>query len=485
MRSRFFVIAALIAGVVGFGCQIVSGLGRLDVDLLADASLDGASFDASSDSEVGSADADVGTTSLTLEIRSVGTAALVSIHVNGNVICEAAACVGTLAISVPIGPTSIVGVPAADNDVHFRAPSPCKGSSCTLSADAAKKAVLQVVGSNYAFVTSAKYTGDLGSLTGADAKCNVAATNAGLPGHYVAWLSDSGAAAKDRLAGARGWSRVDGLPFADALQASSFDLTKGQVFYPIALDENGERIRDGDQVFTGTRADGTILGSYACSNWTSKSATDYALVGSPLGASVSWTNLESLGACSESRHLYCLRDDRAAPVLVSAPSAPFRRAFVSATALSMTAGIDAADALCNGEASSYGETYRAYLATTAASASSRFDLNPRLGGWWRPDGVPVFADPRELIGGLPSAPVTQHIDGTYIDGQPYAHVYAWTGMDDAPDRPSAGLAFSCDDWTATTSLSGQLGHIAMLGTAFTRGRRDSCDHPWPVVCLER
>lgn len=48
------------------------------------------------------------------------------------------------------------------------------------------------------FLTSAYYTGNLGGLAGADEKCQTAATSAGLPGTYKAWLSNSSTSAADR-----------------------------------------------------------------------------------------------------------------------------------------------------------------------------------------------------------------------------------------------------------------------------------------------
>jgi hypothetical protein len=49
------------------------------------------------------------------------------------------------------------------------------------------------------FATSVAYTGDLGGLDGADAKCQGLADAAGLGGTYKAWLSDVTASAAERL----------------------------------------------------------------------------------------------------------------------------------------------------------------------------------------------------------------------------------------------------------------------------------------------
>ncbi|HVJ89992.1 MAG TPA: hypothetical protein VM580_09315 [Labilithrix sp.] len=504
MRYRPATHSTILAGVLvcalGVGvtaCQLVSGI----ADLVVDLPRDGGSETGPGDGAAGAtadAESDAGATAITLEIRRIGNAVLASVTINGSEVCRDDACDGTRSIDVSVGTTTIIATAKGDADAHFRAPSACKGTgnACTFAADmnaaTPKKAVLQVVDSNYVFITSTKYDGNLGGLTGADTKCNDAATSAGLPGKYVAWLSDTGTDARDRLSGARGWRRVDGLPFADALSsAGGTDLTEGKVFYPVVLDENGNSIAKGDHVFTGTRANGKALGGYSCDSWYSESASLLAIVGSPLGGSVSWTNLESLGTCNESRHLYCFRKDRSTTVHVPDPPNPSRRAFLSKTALATSAGLGAADAICNGEAVNLGSTtgFLAYLATTTTAASSRFDPSPSRGGWFRLDKVPVFADPTQLVTAeaFPAAPVTQHADTTYISDQPSVLVLAWTGINTDTNQPATGPGFTCDDWATTTTSSslGQVGHIAKIDSAFVRDRVVPCDQQWPVVCLEQ
>ena len=104
------------------------------------------------------------------------------------------------------------------------------------------------------FVTSQKYPPRFQPLENADAKCNDAATAGGLPGEYRAWLSTAAIYARDRLAGARGWVRRDGSPFADTVD----DLVAGKIFNPPLLDEFGNEVRSGidDFVATGTDATG-------------------------------------------------------------------------------------------------------------------------------------------------------------------------------------------------------------------------------------
>jgi hypothetical protein len=92
----------------------------------------------------------------------------------------------------------IAGCGRVDFELHGVADAP---------ADAAPPA-------NFAFVTSTKQlpTTFGSDLAGADAICNTRATQAGLLGTYVAWLSSTTMPAVNRLGGARGWIRTDGLP---------------------------------------------------------------------------------------------------------------------------------------------------------------------------------------------------------------------------------------------------------------------------------
>ena len=57
----------------------------------------------------------------------------------------------------------------------------------------------------------------LGGLAGADAICAARANAAGLPGTFKAFLGSLNANAWARLAGARGFARVDGKPFGDTV----------------------------------------------------------------------------------------------------------------------------------------------------------------------------------------------------------------------------------------------------------------------------
>jgi len=102
---------------------------------------------------------------------------------------------------------------------------------------------------NLAFVTSTLHPlSSIGGVQNADAICNMRATEANLPGTYVAWLSSATSNARDRIGTtARGWRRMDGRPFADTLAEIAINKTA----YPIIFEENGQRLA-GATIGTGT-----------------------------------------------------------------------------------------------------------------------------------------------------------------------------------------------------------------------------------------
>ncbi|MFB6352042.1 MAG: hypothetical protein ABEN55_00770 [Bradymonadaceae bacterium] len=105
------------------------------------------------------------------------------------------------------------------------------------------------------FVTSVKYTGDLGGLEGADKKCARRASGAGASGSWKAVLSDSNRAARDRLDIGAAIVRWDGDKVADGAS----DLWDGSLANPIAISEQNGTVRD--RVWTGTNGDGSRDGS--------------------------------------------------------------------------------------------------------------------------------------------------------------------------------------------------------------------------------
>jgi hypothetical protein len=86
------------------------------------------------------------------------------------------------------------------------------------------------------FVTSTLYTGNLGGLSGADAKCQERASAAGLSGTFRAYLSDTTGSPSTRFNQQVGpYRRVDGVVVAQSYKA----LTSGALLNLLNLTEKG------------------------------------------------------------------------------------------------------------------------------------------------------------------------------------------------------------------------------------------------------
>ena len=161
------------------------------------------------------------------------------------------------------------------------------------------------------FVTSTTSDGNLGGLAGADMTCNSLAATAGLGGNWVAWLSTSTVDAKDRLPPGSG-------PFVRAVNTGVViandipDLLDDLLENSISEDEFGTN-RDGEDVWTGTRNDGTVginLPAFStCSDWVSNVPGDFALVGNAEDTLGEWTHRGGQGCEDPTLRTYCFDFD--------------------------------------------------------------------------------------------------------------------------------------------------------------------------------
>jgi hypothetical protein len=333
---------------------------------------------------------------------------------------------------------------------------------------------------NYMFVTSETFVPRFASLEVADQKCNDAASAAGLPGHYRAWLSTNDVSARDRIASARGWIRPDGTPFADRMA----DLVRGWIISPPSIDEHGHELPWGtDQpVATGTGEDGLMYGD-ACADWTAGDEHT-TMAGSPWGTARFWTtDYGDQRPCSLPMHLYCFGIDHVAPV-APLPVAG-KKAFLTDGEFVNRVGVEGADSLCALEAFMAGltGTFRALLGTTTASAASRFPGGvPRQ--WVRMDGVPLTAPDQNLLAGARLlVPLNVTSRGSYLN------TYVLTGITSIAE-PAASTDETCLDWTAALSTDHVSG-INGLSSFTPRWLRaydlpGSCDRGLShVYCLEQ
>jgi hypothetical protein len=160
------------------------------------------------------------------------------------------------------------------------------------------------------FVTSATFTGDLGTRDGGDSKCQATAIDAGLSGSYRVWLSETGGGVLEQLVGDAGPLRlVNGVLVA----SDTSDLARAGPRTGIVLDERGRKLggggcEDGGLVaWTGTAADGAAPESFGqdCSHWRS-SGNQPGLVGLVGGAGATWT-AACTRSCNQQAALYCIQ----------------------------------------------------------------------------------------------------------------------------------------------------------------------------------
>ena len=162
-------------------------------------------------------------------------------------------------------------------------------------------------------------------------------------------------------------------------------------------------------------------------------------------------NISSTG-CVAGLHLNCFGVDRAATVTIVPPSS--KRLAFTTNGWTPGGGLVSADAFCQSEAQSASlpGTYLALLATTSASAASRFNVaGPR---WVRVDGVPLAASAMAMFGPalwdmVPNFNARQT--------QVFGNDGTWGG---APSTNVVGTSGStCNNWNSTVGggVGGRIG----------------------------
>jgi len=156
------------------------------------------------------------------------------------------------------------------------------------------------------FVTSSGFFGNLGGTAGGDTDCNNAASAAGLPGTYKAWLST--AAAGDNPASSFTQSTIPYVLVDNTQVAANWTaLVSGTLDHAIDEDEHGTMTTQ-SSVWTGTNANGTAP-TYPqqvldCFGWSDQ--TDLAYVGSPTATNSTWSIQEGI-VCNNFEPLYCFQ----------------------------------------------------------------------------------------------------------------------------------------------------------------------------------
>jgi len=163
------------------------------------------------------------------------------------------------------------------------------------------------------FVTHESFDGNLGGVAGADAKCQLAADGASLPGTYMAWIatshSDEPAARfspptagpivlPDRTIVARDW---DHLTLATAVS----------LVRPIGVTELGSSAGDSTYVWTNVDATGTAVITDdvdgTCNGFASSADSQSAVFGSLEVTNQNWSDSGFTAPCNFPLHLYCFQ----------------------------------------------------------------------------------------------------------------------------------------------------------------------------------
>lgn len=343
---------------------------------------------------------------------------------------------------------------------------PCGGNfDCELQIDADLTITAEFTPTpNRVFVTSTTTTGDFGGIAGADAICATRASEAGLTGTFIAYVSDAATTAADRVAGSRGWVRIDGAPFADTPAAFS----TGAVMFPPRLDELGNDLGDA-LVYTGTSFGGATANR--CLEWTSRLGTEN---GTTNEVKFGYDSLGSTNrACSSDQRLLCTEVGRI--VEVSTRPDTGRLAFMSTTGWSPGGGRSSADAHCAAEATAAGFTgnFLAALATTTESIASRFSAGSVHR---RVDGVRLLRTPGTFATEWLDVPPELDAFGDVVSND------FWTGAARFDAIPIA--AENCNDWTDTSATADSIMHWTTNTQLSDPAKTEACDTVFPLLCVE-
>lgn len=183
------------------------------------------------------------------------------------------------------------------------------------------------------FVTSTRYNGNLGGLSGADVKCQDRANAANLGGTWKAWLSDSTTSASSRLVhSSNPYKLLDGRVVAN----NWADLTGGTIQNPIEITELGTKLKPPASCswcafgfpWTNTYTTGNIIYNTkdykTCNDFTSSADTGDTTSWRQGNAfdTTFWSRYQVSQSCIAASELYCFEQTSAAtPTPTPSPTA--------------------------------------------------------------------------------------------------------------------------------------------------------------------
>lgn len=179
--------------------------------------------------------------------------------------------------------------------------------------------VAAAVTSKRAFLTSVKYNGNLGGLTGADDKCQTRANAAGLGGTWKAWLSDGSTGAASRLTHPTGQiTAPNGTVIANdwnnLLAGGVHNLDINEFGNVVTTESGGSGISCSwaggyfHFPWSNTTTSGGVYGTgYTCNNWTTTSSGVSGHVNMIYNVTTIWSDpwSEQCFSCDKLRPLMC------------------------------------------------------------------------------------------------------------------------------------------------------------------------------------
>jgi len=345
----------------------------------------------------------------------------------------------------------------------------------------------QVVVANFApqdhnliFVSSREYSTDLGGLAAYDAQCNALASAAGINDaagtNFVAGMSDSAQQANpagplaSRLGTARGWVRMDGMPFADQLNGL---FGAGSAYNDVGFSELGEPLAR--FVWTALTAEPDRV---TCGDWTDAAAPGFALQGESSSGPV-WDG-PSAAACDTSAPIYCLGRSQTT-ALGALPSFPGKRIWVSNTPF--VPGSMSPDQQCQAERPPGVATGVALLAYVGRAASAVLDLDA---SYVRPDGQLVGTGAELVAVSAFTGEQTNLVSGPWVLANGTTAEFLtglWTG---STSMTAAGTANeTCNDWQSPGS-TGHAGTYGYAGVRFWQSFTlpNTCNFSHHLYCVE-
>ncbi len=178
--------------------------------------------------------------------------------------------------------------------------SGCSSSSSSSSASASPDPSVTLP-KKHVFITHATFAANLGGSNGADAKCQAAASSAGLSGNFVALVSSGNVSALSRVTSKGPFDSVNqelAYPTKSDFLATSFSIVTDELGHPAST-----------EVWSGSDVSG-LASTHDCLSWTSVASTDDATLGSDDATNLNATNGFGAGdvraACNLSHSLFCV-----------------------------------------------------------------------------------------------------------------------------------------------------------------------------------